>query len=81
MTNLSEHDEALLQEKTGLTREAIRTIEMLGFTLTRTASLLSYMKDLAEAAETQAVSERIPSGEGAASRTTPDAVSNAAKHQ
>lgn len=51
MANLSTRDEDILLEKTGLTREVIRTMENLGFTVMRTASLLSYMKELAEVAE------------------------------
>ena len=51
MANLSTRDEDILLEKTGLTREAIRTMENLGFTVMRTASLLSYMKELADVAE------------------------------
>ncbi|MCH4091822.1 hypothetical protein [Acetobacter sp.] len=51
MADLSDEDEKLLQQEAGLTPETIRTIAALGFTLTRTASLLSYIKDLADEAE------------------------------
>lgn len=51
MADLSDEDEKLLQQAAGLTPETIRTIAALGFTLTRTASLLSYIKELADEAE------------------------------
>ncbi len=55
MADLSDEDEKLLQQEAGLTPETIRTIAALGFTLTRTASLLSYIKELADEAEQRSI--------------------------
>lgn len=55
MADLSDEDEKLLQQAAGLTPETIRTIAALGFTLTRTASLLSYIKELADEAEQRSI--------------------------
>lgn len=58
MADLSDEDERLLQQEAGLSRETIRTIAALGFTLTRTASLLSYIKELADEAEQRSSAPR-----------------------
>ncbi|AQS85720.1 MAG: hypothetical protein ABF876_10990 [Acetobacter aceti] len=60
MADLSDDDEKLLQQEAGLTPETIRTIAALGFTLTRTASLLSYIKELTEEAEHRSSPARNP---------------------
>ncbi|MCE0744844.1 hypothetical protein LWC05_13245 [Acetobacter sicerae] len=58
MADLSDEDERLLQQEAGLSPETIRTIAALGFTLTRTASLLSYIKELADEAEQRSSTPR-----------------------
>ncbi|GBR05154.1 hypothetical protein [Acetobacter oeni] len=46
--DLENDDIALLRDKAGVTPDMLTTLQTLGFTVTRTASLLSYMKDLAD---------------------------------
>lgn len=54
--DLRSEDLALLQERAGVTSETLGMLESLGFTVTRTASLLSYLKELADEAERRGAS-------------------------